>query len=251
MSIGILVHPGWVSRNIEELYNIYVDKLKEYDKRYVLLPYLSIEARKEFLKNNKTVIIDMLVDDTSGFTDTGLDINAVLNIDLLKELTYKTYKRYLNNIKTKSTKLGKIRLNKTYRQVTSTHYAVLSKLYSEECEECFVGSLSFIPGIKKMIEGMVSEPSFNTVSAGGITYSLQAVIYHFEQIGVSKDSVIEVFGEYYNQCVKYTHDALTNCGYRDVKRLPEFSTYGILDDGIDECAHEQYLKRVKVGGSNV
>lgn len=245
--LGILVHPGWVADKENPSYNhkVYEDYIKQYDKTLVFLPEMNTSLRKTFLRLYSDDIINHYLG--NKVSNDFIILFRLCGIDKLlafiKEIYDTAFSVKINKNKIKGTyKKGKIHIKQFIIKVLENKYDRLDEL--TKIGLLFNGDQTWHGPTKEVIDwfdklyGNEDIKDIILYKLGGI----ENVNLHLEHIMEKYSKYdIEIFGEYYNQCVKSLGIKLIKLDieHRPIKRQSVFNM-SIKVDYLNEDELDQY-----------
>lgn len=266
--IALLVHPFYCNVLADEMKVVYRKAMEEYDTVYVLSPSIHPDLVAGLLMKYKNELIEYYitgVDAEISVKDINTNISTVFRKDWFEWLVQELLALY--NVMIVESDVfaelyGKFKSNAdTIREVMDDYlYELIVKSYANTIYTVglkknrqftlFTGDL--IPKHHIKLSGMIEDyftndnyrslikPKFYQVfELGPIPFVIPALKGIFEDYN-KKDIVVDVFGEYLNQCVNDVSDELTRLGYRN-NVIANKSIYYSEDDVIYEPAYANVL----------
>lgn len=265
--IALLVHPFYCNVLADEMKVVYRKAMEEYDKVIIFSPSIHRDLVSGELYRYKKELIEYYI--TSIDTEIEVcgnltNISTIFRRDWFEWLVQELLAIY-NNVLVESDGFnelyGKFKSNadNIRRDMDDYLYGLIVKTYvntiftdtvkDDRCFTLFTGDL--IPRHHKNIihlinnnfrvnnDNLIGEPSLEIFELGPIPFVIPALKGIFE--GYAKDYIIiDVFGEYLNQCVNDVSDELTRLGYRN-NVIANKSIYYSEDDVVYEPAYANVL----------
>lgn len=240
---AIIVHPGWCGlsdNNAKEFYNEIIER---YDSCHIFLPILDNKLKKVLVLSCIDKIVDFICYKKRDiYLDNIFTLRSPLAKKFIATLRLGIKKRYKYKLlKNKNNKnLGRFYLTKLSKH-KFVKKLLISKLdyYLYELnflKFIFVGDFSHIPPIKEVADSFLlyKNTKITNYMFGGF-YFTKLYLDNMLRTGELKlDGEIDVFGEYYNQCVRGISDVLKNHKITHTMK-PEYSIFtkqGISIPGI-------------------
>jgi hypothetical protein len=245
--LGILVHPGWVASEEKDKYDHiqYKTFLSNYDKAIVFLPELQRDFGKylviKFKKDITNYVLGLEYDERIKLWFRLDGVRKVLNV----------YVDHINKIAYKKIKLnGKMVL---FRKTKMPPNILIEHLLEHKFDKIFdtneklglliSGDQTWYPPTKNVINDFVkwyeNSDSVHLVSYGGVDLVNANLENIFNTILGNEEYEIEVFGEYFNQCVKSVSYKLNKLGFEH-KLIKSQSVFNM-------SIKEDYLKEQELG----
>lgn len=238
MKVGILVHPGWCAGYIPFTCPTYTAALEKYDIKYALLPIIPIDERILLLTNNKTNIINAL------YKDGGVGVDIVSGVSLYELLQFDVLKGMFDSICSKltvsSNKNKPYSLRKPITMLVSKYYTQIARAIANVGERAFIGSHGYRSDVPKMLDHFRSLDGVRTIEKGSVVPSAMELITLLREDKIPLDAEIEIFGEYYNQCVSTTTSHVMDAGYDNTLMLKHNSIF-ISTEEYSEYEPDEYL----------
>lgn len=266
--VGLLVHPFYCNVLADEMKVVYRKAMEEYDIVFILSPSIHRDLVSNVLYKYKKELIEYYI--TS--IDTEIEVSGNLtNIStifrrdwfewLVKELLafYNSiplesdefidlYSKFISNADT----IRKDMDDYLYELIVKTYINTVftDGLKEDRCYTLFTGDL--IPRHHSKLLDMINynfryndielinKPSIiHQFELGPIPFVIPSLKGMFEDYD-EDDIIIDVFGEYLNQCVNDVSDELTRLGYRN-NVIANKSIYYSEDDVVYEPAYANVL----------
>ena len=266
--IALLVHPFYCNVLADEMKVVYRKAMDEYDSVYVLSPSIHPALVSGLLMKYKNELIEYYitgVDSEISVKNINTNISTVFRRDWFEWLVQELLALY-NAMTVESdnfTELyGKFKSNADNIRKDMDDYlyelivkAYVNTIYTPGLKNnrqftLFTGDL--IPKhhnkLLEMIEDNFTNPKYSSIfkpkfyqvfKLGPIPFVIPALKGMFEDYN-KEDLVIDVFGEYLNQCVNDVSDELTRLGYRN-NVIANKSIYYSEDDVVYEPAYANVL----------
>lgn len=266
--VALLVHPFYCNVLADEMKVVYRKAMEEYSTVYVLSPSIHPDLVAGLLMKYKKELIEYYItgiDFEIAILDINTNISTVFRKDWFEWLVQELLALYSDMIveSDKFTELyGKFKSNADnirrdmddylYDLITKTYESTLYTDYLKSNRQFTLFTGDLIPkhhtNLIDMIDNyfidndyiLLNKPEhYHKYELGPIPFVIPSLKGIFEDYS-KDDIIIDVFGEYLNQCVNDVSDELTRLGYRN-NVIANKSIYYSEDDVVYEPAYANVL----------
>lgn len=248
--IAVLMHPHYGGTITKEFGEIYVNALKTYETSIVYLPKIDNEIAKEIIIENIDILLDYYFDNKTneylhnyfGIPTIPYFINLVESVFKIPKTIFKiknkTYIKKFDNRNKKKYLRDKILSNidlilKAVPKFTSIISGV---------KDFTIHNEDLINNLESRLE---KEKDVFIYSLGGVGIIQEYSKFIYGEI--NRETEIDIFGEYANQCIQHHKNVLEKLGFKVniIKHLSVYTEHGEVFKGYIKNDDDKYLHIIK------
>lgn len=268
--IALLVHPFYCNVLAGEMKIVYRKAMEEYDSVFILSPSIHPALVSGLLMKYKKELIEYYItgiDAEISVKNINTNISTVFRKDWFEWLVQELLALYnvmlvesdgfnelYGKFKSNADTIRKDMDDYLYELIVKTYVNTIftDGLKDDRCFTLFTGDL--IPRHHKDLTHLINnkfrwtnnnliyEPNIVIFELGPIPFVIPSLKGIFEEYN-KEDTILDVFGEYLNQCVNDVSDELTRLGYRN-NVIANKSIYYSEDDVVYEPAYANVLSKL-------